>query len=190
MTREIVLTRGKVALVDARDYEWLAAMAWCAHTVNGYRWVAVRGELIAPGCGTRLIYMHRVILEPPAGLDVDHINGDALDNRRCNLRACTRQENLRNKRHRRAYSSRFKGVWWSQAANKWVAAIAAGERNARGKSRSLHLGVFVREEDAARAYDRAALQHFGAFACTNFPREEYQQCAPSKTPSRRASASP
>lgn len=97
-----------------------------------------------------------------AGLEhsmVDHKDGDGLNNRRHNLRGCTRRDNSANSRKRQHTSSRFKGV--SYNSGKWLATI--------GYDRKTHyLGRYDTEEDAAMAYDRAALRHFGTFAKVNF----------------------
>jgi len=107
--------------------------------------------------------VHRVILGLSVndGLEADHINHNGLDNRRCNLRVCTRQQNQMNKRAMRG-SSKFKGVFWHSHAKKWGACITLQGRNK-------YIGVFISEIDAARAYDRYAAEHFGEFAYLNFP---------------------
>jgi hypothetical protein len=95
---------------------------------------------------------------------VDHINGNGLDNRKSNLRICTHQQNCENSRKRKKSFSKYKGVYWSKNAKKWVAQITID-----GKSK--HLGYFELEEDAAAAYDKAAVKYFGEFACLNFRRK-------------------
>lgn len=100
----------------------------------------------------------RVMFRDMAGKLVDHRNGDTLDNRRTNLRICTRLDNARNQRKIRGVS-RFKGVGLHRG--KWLARIRGPE------SKVVHLGYFASERDAALAYDRAARQYHGEFACTN-----------------------
>ena len=148
--KEIPLTKGRVSLVDDEDYERLSR--WCWQVTNGY-----------PSRSTRAgtIYMHREIMRPAPGRQVDHINHDRLDNRRVNLRVCTVSENQGNQLARRR-TSRFKGVSFCRAHRRWRAHITAG-----GRSRAL--GSFSSEEAAARAYDTAARQYFGEFASLNFP---------------------
>jgi hypothetical protein len=104
--------------------------------------------------------MHRYLMGEPSE-EVDHENGDGLDNRRKNLRRATHAQNMMNALSRRG-SSRFKGVFWS--VNRWQAAI-------RDDYRKVYLGQFKIEEDAARAYDDAARRIHGAFARLNFPIE-------------------
>ena len=108
--------------------------------------------------------LHRVLLAPiPEGMEVDHINGDKLDNRRSNLRVVTHRENSYNQG---AYKGRrYKGVYFHAKTGKWRASL--------NKDRRTHyLGLFETEEDAARAYNEAAREIFGAFARLNDVREK------------------
>lgn len=161
--KTITLTRDKVALVDDEDYEWLSQWKWCAYKpLRSKTFYAVRGSRI--NGKSRLVPMHRAILNPDPKVKVDHRNGDGLDNRRDNLRVCTNAQNGMNKRFcgKRAIGhSKYKGVAKSTGAPTWRAYIRPG-------GRQIHLGTFVSEEDAARAYDAAAKVHFGEFACPNF----------------------
>jgi hypothetical protein len=113
-----------------------------------------------------LIYMHRLILELDGqnidGLDVDHHNGNKLDNSRQNLRPATRSQNIANHGLNIDNTSGFKGVYWNKAARKWRARITVNNQK-------IHLGSFDDKVAAARAYDAAALHYFGAFARLNFP---------------------
>ena len=105
--------------------------------------------------------MHRVITGYPL---VDHINGDGLDNRRANLRAATATQNNQNRRPSLSRSG-FKGVTKSSKSNGWYARI-------RVNGKLIHLGCYPDPTSAARAYDAAALEHFGEFAWPNFRNEE------------------
>ena len=107
--------------------------------------------------------MHRFIMKPKSNEYVDHINGDKLDNRKENLRICTKKENQRNQKVRKDNTSGYKGVAL-MAGKYWRAYITSGG------SRQKHLGNFKTKEEAARAYDEKAKEYFGEFARLNFPK--------------------
>lgn len=100
---------------------------------------------------------------------LDHINGIKTDNRIENLRPATQQENDRNRKAYKGCSSKYKGVSWSKSCQKWKSYI-------RSNQRQEHLGIYSSEEEAAQAYDKAARERFGDYACLNFP-EEHEQGA-------------
>lgn len=156
MTREIPLTQGKFALVSDEDFHRLARWRWQYHS-TGY---AARRTSVAEGRKT--IFMHHLIIERRDGLVTDHINGDKLDNRRSNLRLATPAENCRNRGIASATRWGFKGVFKQPRGKGWMARIKA-------QGKLIHLGTHPTPEDAARAYDRAALEHYGEFARLNFP---------------------
>jgi hypothetical protein len=159
--REIPLTHGQVALVDDDDYERVSQFKWGAAKMN-HRWIAQ-----ATVGWYKQAQMHRFILGLEKGdpREVDHINRNSLDNRKSNLRIATRSQNMANRpKDRGEYSSKYKGV--CKVRGRWIAYI-------RVMGKLTYLGTHEIEEEAARAYDRAALKHFGEFAVTNFPREEY-----------------
>lgn len=106
--------------------------------------------------------MHRVILNAPKGSEVDHINGDGLDNRRANLRFVTRSQNCRNQRRTKAGKIPLKGVSWNESLGKWTAQIAIA-------GRKKHIGVFKDPVAAGLAYDAFAIEHYGSYAGLNFP---------------------
>lgn len=155
--KEIPLSQDKVALVDDDMYDYLSKWKWCYH--KGY---AARNELFITASGEKarkLVRMHRVIMNAPDGMDVDHRWGDTLDNRKENLRICTRQQNSCNKAQVNNTSG-FKGVSWHKARNKWRAQIKLNQRQ-------IHLGYFNNKTEAAKAYNAAALQYQGEFALLN-----------------------
>ncbi len=153
--RFISLGQGRAVMVDAADFEWLNKHKW--HPMGGPTGYAIANV------GGKQTLMHRLIMQPPAGYVVDHINGNKHDNRRCNLRNCTQAQNVRNRRKVRGGTSQFKGVAWETRSGKWVAAI-------KYRGRKITLGYFDDEVEAAQAYDAKAIELFGEFACLNFPR--------------------
>jgi hypothetical protein len=157
-TREIPLTQGYVAIVDADDYEHvMAAGNWYA-SVDERRTYARRNMRRDDGRRTTM-RLHTFL----TGLHlVDHINGDGLDNRRSNLRSATNAENSKNQRIPVNNTSGFKGVAWHKRDMRWQAYIRLDD----GRR---HLGTFTTAEDAAYAYDAAARELFGEFAWLNFP---------------------
>lgn len=157
MEIEIHLTSG-VLVIDKEDWERLNHLTWCVDR-NGY---VVNSQKYREGARvrSRKVMLHRIITNAPRGMEVDHINHDPLDNRRCNLRIVTRQQNVVNGRGVPNSSSRYKGV--TKRGEKWSAGIKINGKNIR-------LGCFMREEDAARAYDVAAVKAWGEFAYQNFP---------------------
>lgn len=148
MTRQIALSQGLFALVDDEDFK----------LVSGRQWYAQKGGENFYARGLDGSAMHRLITSAAAGLEVDHINGNGLDNRRRNLRVCTRSENAKNRAKHAPAVSKFKGVHLTKWG--WRAAIVQN-------GQKLNLGTFESEERAARQYDRAARLCFGSFARTN-----------------------
>ena len=134
--KEINLTKGQVAIVDDEDFDYLNKWKWFAqksgNTFYAARTIRKDGKKIQ-------IYMHRIILNPTNGLEIDHINRNGLDNTRCNLRAVTHRENMWNSRTRRKYL----GV--HHDCNKYFATI-----NINGKN--IHLGGYYTPEEAEKAY--------------------------------------
>ena len=151
------LTKWHTALVDADDLPIIAGHLWCVDAKRG-RDYAIRA--VGPKAKRRFVYMHRDVLRAPDGFDVDHINqGDGTDNRKLNLRIADRSMNNANQRPRGG-TSKFKGVHFHKQTQKWHAQI-------RLKSYRKSLGLYSDQEDAALAYDTAAVQLFGEFAATN-----------------------
>ena len=115
--REIPLTKNKVAVVDDEDYERIAQFKWHSVCMGLYRkiWYAVRDARDGEQMEIERIYMHREIMGATPGVEIDHRNGDGLDNRKQNLRPATHAQNIRNRYKQKRYacavcSSRFKGV--------------------------------------------------------------------------------
>jgi len=154
--REIKLTQNKIALVDDEDFEFINQYKWhySKSSKNYGRAKASQGKR------NTLITMHKLLMNPPKGMEVDHINGDPLDNRRANLRIVTHGQNQKNMKISADNKSGYKGVSWHKKANKWQAHI-------RLKCASKYLGLFTDIKEAAKAYNSAALEHFGEFARLN-----------------------
>jgi hypothetical protein len=152
---------GRVALIDDEDEPLVTPYPWWlieskrkSGSLNGlYAQTEFRrgdGRLIKP-------YMHSLITGWPM---TDHVNHDGLDNRRSNLRPATHAQNLHNQRLRDGTSSRYKGVTWHKRLSKWQAGLTID-------SRYIYLGLYAGEEEAALAYNTAALEAFGAYAYLN-----------------------
>lgn len=160
--KHIPLTQGKLTVVDDEDYEWLMQWKWNARRDRAGRWYAARAipDLTKRHKQTAVL-MHRVITNAPPDMWVDHKNHNALDNRRDNLRVCTPAGNSRNARIRSDNRSGYKGVGWHKKFNRWRARIIIDGRRH-------DVGHFRTPLEAALAYDRAAREHYGEFAHTNF----------------------
>ena len=136
--KEIKLTQGKVALVDDEDYERVSKYKWCFD--SGY---AGRNKKL-----NNIDKMHRFILDlTDTELEVDHKDGDGLNNQKGNLRIGSHESNMHNKRRYKNNKSGFKGVYWFKKDSKWGASI-------QHKKKRIFLGLFEDKEEAARAYDK------------------------------------
>jgi hypothetical protein len=150
----IPLTRGKFTIVDDECFELLNKFNWHIDS-HGY---AARNGYVR-GRRTKIL-MHRVLLNIPKHLAVDHINGDRADNRKCNLRICDNRENQGNRRKRQHASSAYKGVSWHSSSQKWQVRISDNKKRT-------HVGVYNSETEAALAYNNVAVKVFGEFALLN-----------------------
>lgn len=147
--KQIPLTQGKVALVDDEDYSTLSQHKWHYHK-TGYarRNINRNGKFITE-------YMHRRVLD---GKEIDHKDGNRLNNTRENLRVCTHSQNIANSKFVSRNTSGYRGV--SKRGNAWDAHVVIN-----GKQKSV--GRFTDIRDAARAYNQAALSAYGDFAQLN-----------------------
>lgn len=159
-TRRIPLSSGAWAIVDAADFEWLCQWKWSVSVGPRGRAVAMRQDPERGG-----VLMHTELLPVARPLVVDHINGNSLDNRRANLRAATIAQNGANSRRKSRQAHGFKGIYFDKARGCWCARIKVNYRERA-------LGRFSTAEEAARAYDRAAIEAWGAHARLNFPAAE------------------
>lgn len=156
--KEIMLSNGKhgeFTQVDDEDFEWANLYSW--HKCRGYVSGAHRqGD-------TRTVYLHREIMGNP-DCQIDHIDGNRLNNQRSNLRRCTNQENQRNKKAQKNNTSGYKGVSWHKRDKIY-------EVNIRVDKKLIYLGRTDCLEDGAKLYDTFAKIYFGEFANLNFPKE-------------------
>lgn len=157
--REIKLTRGFVTIVDDEDYEWLNQWKWHVDP-KGLTYYARR--TIREGGKVKRIYMHRAILNSPQGVDTDHINHNGLDNRRCNIRVCTHQENTFNTNGFKR-KSKYKGVSKKVDYDRKKPYRACLKINGK----QTLIGHFKTEKEAAIAYNEVVLRERGEFAILN-----------------------
>ena len=159
--KEIPLTQGRVALVDDDMYEYLNQWNWYAAQKESGKWYAQRNTKRENG-RQKTIFMHLLVMPPPEGMEVAHKdNQRTLDNRRENLRFCTRAQNTWNRSKSPRNTSGYIGVSWNKNEEKYTSAIRVG-------GKICFPGYFDDPEKAARAYDEKARESRGEFAVTNF----------------------
>lgn len=154
MAKKVPLGNGQFAIVDDEDFE----------LVSRFKWHSLKIHNKPTGYAVSNVRMHRLIIDVPSDMYVDHINGDPLDNRRCNLRICTNAQNQQNTESRGG-SSRYKGVSFNKKAGKWVGAFLF-------EGRCYYCGQWENEDDAARAVDKKRGEVCGTFASKNLQDED------------------
>ncbi len=158
----IELTQGRVTIVDDEDFEWLAQWRWNYYKERTHGGYAHRTTSGAGGIKRHHLLMHREIMSPiPDGMEIDHINGDKLDNRRCNLRFATRQQNRHNCSRYSNSTTGIKGVALRKKKTRPFQAHICVE------GKKIHLGYFPTIESASEAYNHAAIRLHGSFARLN-----------------------
>jgi len=160
--RRIRMAQPKYAIADPADYDRLRKYEWLSKKGKN-SFYARRRVPTGKGGKETLVYMHQEVIKVPDGMVVDHINHDGMDNREANLRAATYSQNLYNRKKRSgAMYSKYKGTHWHKLNRRWLARITF-------EKKTIHLGYFHSEIEAAKAYDRAAIKYHGEFASLNFP---------------------
>lgn len=149
------LGEGKFCFVDAEDFERLNKYKWSLHD-NG----AVRNQ------NDKLVFMQHEIVKPGKGFLIDHRNRNNLDNRKANLRICTKSQNSMNRGLQANNTSGYRGVSFNKVCKKWEAYIKLDGKRRR-------LGLYKNKEKAAKAYDGEANKLFGEFAYLNMERSNY-----------------
>lgn len=162
MAKNIPLSNGvDFTIVDDDVFEELSKKRWYLHLARNSKCKYALTGMVTAKNGLRkrqTVFMHRLIMGFPQSY-IDHINGNSLDNRRCNLRLCTASQNQMNQRTGRGVSG-YKGVSWKKQCSRWMVGIKVGEKN-------LYLGVYKTKEEAALVYNEAAKKYYGEFARLN-----------------------
>lgn len=147
------IKHGYVIKIDADNFHLVDGVNWYFSGKRVYRSYSENGE-------RKHCALHRLIMNPPPHLVVDHIDGDQLNNTRENLRICTVIENNRNQYPRKGSTSKYKGVFWNKWRNKWIAVLSLNNK-------TKFLGAFLVEQHAAHAYNKGAVEYYGEFASLN-----------------------
>ena len=134
------------ALIDIDDVDKINQNKWCL-TTNGY---------VITTINNKVIFLHRLIMNPDNNMVVDHINHNKLDNRKTNLRVCTQQQNSMNQTIHYDNTSGTAGVSWNKLKCKWEAYITFNYN-------TIHLGYFTNKEDAILARKEAEIKYFGNY---------------------------
>ena len=160
--KEIPLSRGYVALVDDDDFERVSAFKWSVSVRRGkHKTYTHAHRHVGPKKDRTTLSLHTFIMGHHHGMMIDHADGNGLNNQKYNLRVATRGQNVANSQ-RRDNAKKYRGTW-RQKGGQFVAQVGSGPEK--------YIGTYETEEEAARAYDAAAVKKFGEFARLNFPRE-------------------
>jgi hypothetical protein len=167
--KEIPLTQGMTAVVDDEDYARVSRYSWRAkrkrdgRTTYAYATIAS----VSSRTGRVDVALHRLVMDAPADRQIDHIDGDGLNNRRANLRLATHAQNQANRNKQANNRSGFKGVYKTTGSESWQSILRFNRHN-------YGIKTCKTKEEAARWYDRAARVVHGEFANLNFPDEQWE----------------
>lgn len=159
---EIPLTKGKFAIIDKDDLELVMRYRWYYYKPRrGHNEYAIARDYTNGRPSGNMILLHSLLVNQAKGLEIDHKNGNGLDNRRHNLRPCNHDQNSFNSTKRTFdTSSKYKGVSRVRKTDKWKAQLMKGGKH-------YYFGQFNTEREAADAYDVGAIEHFGEYAKLN-----------------------
>ena len=144
-------------MIDDADFDWLNQWNWFIMKTGNIsyaaRWDRTSGS-------PKLILMHRIVLNIKAGMVTDHIDKNGLNNQRYNLREATISQNAANINSQKNTTSKYLGVYWASNPKKWFVTLQKNKKN-------FYIGKYDNEEEAAKAYNEAAIKHHGEFANLN-----------------------
>ena len=158
MSIQIPLKQGQFAIIDNEDFNLVKDYKW--HLKKERYTYYVRANIRLSSGKYKMIRLHRLILNLSNSEICDHINGNGLDNRKINIRIATHAQNNANRKKAQKKSSKYKGVCWNKERNLWQANIYLDQK-------TINLGCFANEEEAAKVYNSSAVKLFGAFAKLN-----------------------
>ena len=148
--KKIKLSQNKYTIVDDEDYNFLNKYKWSTSKNKNVYYARKRHN-------NTKITMHRMIMNQDKNKQIDHINGNGLDNRKCNLRICTQSQNLHNARISKRNTSGYKGISWYKKSKKWLVRISVNGKNK-------HIGYFIDINEAKNSYIKAAKKYHKEFA--------------------------
>jgi hypothetical protein len=163
MAKDLYLGNNIYTTVDDEDYYWLSQWNWNAVFIKNKFYVKRSKKKSILKSGVKYeVFLHRVIMRcNDSNLVVDHIDGNSLNNQKSNLRICTKAENNRNTSSHKNSSSKYLGVTYDKARNKWNAQLMVNGKRVLTKR-------YITEIEAAKAYDAAAALYVGIYANLNF----------------------
>lgn len=159
--KEIQITQGNKAVINDDDFDKVSRYKWYSVTPVKCTWQRYAAAKNYPDGGFKTILMHRLIMNAPKGVVVDHKDGNGLNNQRSNLRLCTDTQNKHNCRLSSTNKSGYRGVSFHDKTKKFRAYISKNNK-------TIHLGLYETSEDAARARDKICEELRGEFAVLNF----------------------